>query len=114
MEAFRLIFAGESMGAVRVDNYPNPIRTYKTLAFHVFNFDGTVTLEGNLTTNADDDAWFPYHVETFVRPDLNASKLQNRVINFRDRVIWLRATVQQSTVLQGRSFGGRVDRVLVL
>ena len=101
MKAFRLVWAGETQGAIRVDDFPNPPRTYKTIAYHVFDFYGTVTLEGSLVTNPTEDDWFIYRVENFTRPLISSSKLQNRLVLLRDRVIWLRAIVRPTIINLG-------------
>ncbi len=107
MEPFKLIWAGKEMGQVRVDHWPDPLRTYKSIAIHANDFEGTLAIEGSFSVTPGENDWFSYYEHDFVRPTLNENKLQHILLTNRDRVIWLRATYTTNRY-------GRIDRVLVL
>ena len=97
------------MGAVRVDNWPDVMRTYKTIAIHADSFTGNLLIEASLATTPGDNDWFTYYEQDFIRPDQTSPQYQNTVISNRDRVVWMRAVITTSGC-----YSGRLDRVLVL
>lgn len=100
------MWANEAKGAIRVDNWPDVARSYKTIAIHTHNFEGTVRIEGSLELSPEEQDWFVIAAETFTRPDTNSEKIQNRILNSRARIIWARVNID--------TVQGRVDRVLLL
>ena len=118
MDTIKLVWAGESMGPVRVDNWPNAMRTFKTIGIYADNFSGNLLIEASLATNPGENDWFPYYNADYIRPVPTVptpgepwtrfKPFQNTLISNRDRVIWMRVTVTRD------HWGGRLDRVIVL
>ena len=106
MKAQSLVWAGEAQGATRVDDWPNPARALKTIMIHTDDFVGTIAFQASLHGDPDDGDWFDFQVEEFGPTLAHEDKKRNRIINSRDRFIWMRVVIQTTR--------GRVDRILVI
>ena len=101
-----LVASGEVQPAKRVDDYPNPPRDLKTVMMHTLGFVGSITIEASIMTHPGDDDWFQVRVETFAPLEPRQEAARNRFFNSRDRIVWMRATVDKVQ--------GRVDRISVI
>ncbi len=106
MKAQSLVWAGETQGATRVDDWPNPARALKTIMIHTDDFVGSITFQASLHGAPGENDWFDFQVEEFEPTAPNEDKKRNRIINSRDRFIWMRVVVE--------TIKGRVDRILVI
>ncbi len=105
MEPQALWRADETLGEVRVDDWPNPPRVYKTVMMHTHSFVGSIIIEGSIVENPQEDDWVEVGTEVFTHFALTDERERNRVINSRDRFVLMRARVER--------VHGRVDRILV-
>lgn len=108
MDIKRLRWGGEDQGPVRVDRAPDPELPYRTILIHANSFDGRVIIEGSLASNPSEDDWFIFREEVFVKPDLFANKVQNRVINTQNSILWMRTSVVHNVPV------GVVDRITLM
>jgi hypothetical protein len=111
----KLIWAGEELGAVMVDNHPDLNLPVKTIMIHVFDFAGTLTIEGSLVMEPTENDWFVFREFEFVRPTPFEQKRQSISLNTRDNIMWMRAKIDSLSIQQtGKQVGGRVDRVTIM
>lgn len=102
-----LVWAGEVLDPIRVDNHPNPEYLYKTIMIHATRFSGTIKILGSIELNPSEGDWFIVWEEGFVKPDINDHPEQNRVITMRNTALWMKA------VIVPESTTGRVDRITI-
>lgn len=93
------------MGAVRVDEWPGMPPSVFTVAVHTANFAGTIKLQASLHGDPQEDDWFELNSTTYSLPLQNEVRYKNLVYNFKGRLIWMRAVVE--------NLHGRVDRIVV-
>ncbi len=106
MLAKKLYWAGENVGPIKVDDWPQPPRSYLTISWNTQDFAGTITLMASIKLNPDEDDWFEIHSQSYERVTFRENKSRNGVLNIPSGYISLKAIVDHSY--------GRVDRIVAI
>lgn len=101
-----LVWNGDILPPVRVDDYPNPSRELKTVMMYTSAFVGVITLQATIMTNPTEDDWFDVHEELFLPVERGTNTVRNRIYNSQDRFVFMRVKIQHVM--------GIVDRILVI
>lgn len=103
----QLLIQNESLGAVSVDNYPEPTTAVRTVEIHASHFSGEICILASIELEPTDDDWFPIVVETHnERTAPNYSSMTSVSGCF----IWMKAVV--NTGIDGLKIA-RIDSILV-